>query len=145
QAERFDPARASLETFLNRVVCQAVAMLLRNRKRGKRGNGIVPLSLESDLTATGEGPKPLSHTVSLEDGARRLGTQSADPIARLEQTEAIQHALARMPERLRDICQRLMTGTVASVARELGMSRHQVRQAVEEARPYFERAGLENG
>lgn len=38
-----------------------------------------------------------------------------------------------------------MTGTVASVARELGMSRHQLRRAVEEARPYFEQAGLENG
>jgi transposase-like protein len=37
-----------------------------------------------------------------------------------------------------------MTGTVASVARELGISRHQVRQALEEARPYFEQAGPEN-
>ncbi len=144
KAERFDPARASLETFLDRVVSRAVAMLLRSRKRRKRGNGVLPLSLESDFTSTGEGLKPLSDTVSSEDVARRLGTQSADPFARLEQTEAVEYALARMPERLRDICRRLMTGTVASVARELGISRHQVHKAVEEARPYFEEAGLEN-
>ena len=143
-AERFDPARASLETFLDRVVSRAVAVLLRSRKRRKRGNGMQPLSLESDFTTTGEGLKPLSDTISSEDVARRLGTQSVDPMARLEETEAVESALARMPERLRYICRRLMTGTVASVARELDISRHQVRKAVDEVRPYLEEAGLEN-
>jgi len=143
KAERFDPARARLETFLDRVVSRAAAMLLRRRKRRKRGNGVLPFSLESDFTAVGKGLKPLSEAVSSEDVARRLGTQSEDPMARLEQTEAIEYALAQMPERLRDICRRLMTGTVASVARELGISRHQVRKVLEEARPYFEEAGLE--
>ena len=99
--------------------------------------------MENDYTPPGEGLKPLSDTVSREDVARRLGTQSEDPIARLDQTEAIESVLARMPERLRDICLRLMTDTVASVARQLGVSRHQVRKAVERARPYFEQAGLE--
>lgn len=144
QAERFDPARASLDTFLERVVSRAVAFLLRSRTRRKRAGGVLPLSLESDFTTTGEGLKPLSDTISSEDVARWLGTQSVDPMARMEQTEAIDSALARMPERLRDICRRLMTGTVASVARELGISRHQVRKVLEEARPYFEEAGLEN-
>jgi len=144
QAERFDPARARLETFLDRVISRAVAMLLRSRNRRKRGHGISPLSLENDYTPPGEELKPLSDTVSREDVARRLGTQSEDPIARLDQTEAIESVLARMPERLRDICRRLMTGTVASVARELGISRYQVRKALEEARPYFEEAGLQN-
>jgi len=144
QAERFDPARASLETFLDRVVSRAAAMLLRRSKRHKRASGCQPLSLESDFIATGEGLKPVSEVVSSEDVARRLGTQSADPIARLEQTEAVEYALAQMPERLRDICRRLMTGTVASVAHELGISRYQVRNALEEARPYFEQAGPEN-
>ena len=143
QAERFDPARASLDTFLDRVVSQGVAMLLRSRNRRKRGHGISPLSLENDYTPPGEELKPLSDTVSREDVARRLGTQSEDPIARLDQTEAIESVLARMPERLRDICLRLMTSTLASVARQLGVSRHQVRKAVERARPYFEQAGLE--
>ncbi|MGB4273904.1 MAG: sigma-70 family RNA polymerase sigma factor [Bacillota bacterium] len=143
KAKRFDPARARLETFLDRVVSQGVAMLLRSRNRRKRGHGISPLSLENDYTPPGEGLKPLSDTVSREDVARRLGTQSEDPIARLDQTEAIESVLARMPERLRDICLRLMTSTLASVARQLGVSRHQVRKAVERARPYFEQAGLE--
>ena len=142
KAKRFDPARARLETFLDRVVSQGVAMLLRSRNRRKRGNGISPLSLEN-VYITSEGCKPLSATVSQEDVARRLGTQSEDPIARLDQTEAIESVLARMPERLRDICLRLMTSTLASVARQLGVSRHQVRKAVERARPYFEQAGLE--
>lgn len=120
-------------------------MLLRSRNRRKRGNGVWPLSLENDYTSTGEGLKPLSDTVSSEDVARRLGRESEDPLSRLEQQEAIEHALAQMPEHLRDICRRLMTGTVASVARELGISRHQVRKALEEARAYFEQAGLETG
>ncbi len=143
QIERFDSTRASLKTFLDRIVSRAAAMLLRSRKRQKRGNGMQPLSLESDCTI-GDDLKSLSNTVSSKDVANRLGTLSEDSIARLEQTEAIDVAMAKMPERLRDICRRLMSGTVASVARELGISRHQVRQAIDEARHYFEEAGLEN-
>lgn len=137
QADRFDPARASPDTFLDRVVSQGVAMLLRSRNRRKRGHGISPLSLENDYTPTGDGLKPLSDTVSSKDVARRLGTQSADPIARLEQAEAVKAAMAKMAARLQAICRRRMTGAIAAIAREMGVSRYQVRKAIEEAKRYF--------
>ena len=144
QAARYDPARASLETFLGYVASRTAALLRRHKRRKCRGNGVVPLSLERDGTVTGERLTPLSETVSSADVGRRRGALGLDPIAQLEQTEAIADALARMPKRLRTVCQRLMVGTVASAAREMGMSRYEVHQALAEARPYFERAGLGN-
>jgi RNA polymerase sigma factor (sigma-70 family) len=144
QAERFDPLRASLETFLDRVVGRGVILLWRSRNRRKRGSGVTPCSLESQFLVTAEGRKPLGEVISSEDGARRMRTHVPDAMARSEETEAVEHALAQMPEWLREICRRLTTGTVASVARELGVSRHRIRRALAEARPYFEEAGLEN-
>jgi len=78
---RFDPQRASLETFLDRIVCSAAAMLLRRRWRQKRNHGLPTLSLESDCASTSEGPEPLAAAISPEDLTRRLGTVPADPLA----------------------------------------------------------------
>lgn len=142
-AEQFDPAKASLDTFIDRVVNTAVAMLVRARQRCKRGNGFAVQSLDQELAPSSDTPEPLAATVSADDLARRTGTKPADKAARREDAEAVEHALAQMPEEIRNLCRRLMGGTVASVARELGISRRQVRKVISKARPFFERAGFD--
>ncbi len=142
-AEQFDPAKASLDTFIDRVVNTAVAMLVRARQRRKRGNGFPVQSLDQELVPSSETPEPLAAAVSADDLARRTGTKPADETSRREDVEAIEHALAQMPEEIRDLCRKLMGGTVASVARDLGISRRQVRKIIELAKPFFERAGFD--
>jgi RNA polymerase sigma-70 factor (ECF subfamily) len=142
-AEQFDPAKASLDTFIDRVVNTAVAMLLRARQRHKRGNGFRTQSLDSVRAPRSETPEPLAAAVSADDLARRTGAEQHDETMRREDAEAVEHALAQMPEEMRDLCRRLMGGTVASVARDLGVSRRQVRKTVAAARPFFEQAGFD--
>lgn len=143
-AEQFDPAKASLDTFIDRVVNTAVAMLLRDRQRHKRGNGFRTQSLDSVRTPKSETPEPLAAAVSADDLARRTGAEQHDETLRREDAEAVEYALAQMPEEMRDLCRRLMGGTVASVARDLGVSRRQVRKAISEARPFLEQAGFDS-
>ncbi len=116
--DRFDPQLSHPHAFITMVVSRAVAMLLRRRWCRKRG--ATPLSLEGDFTSTGEGLN-----------------------AQLEQTEAVECALARMPDHLRDICRRLMAGqSKASIARELGMSRAALYGLLKDIRERFERSDL---
>ena len=49
-----------------------------------------------------------------------------------------------MPPKLQDICLRVMSSSAVAVARELGTSRRQIRNALDEAREYFRNAGFED-
>ncbi len=140
-AKRFDPAKASLDTFIDRVVNTAVAMLLRGRQRKRNGITQRMQSLSDELTPPDGKTEPLAATVSRDDLARRIGTEPIDETHVAETTEAVAAALRQMPADLRDLCRRLMGGTVTSVARDLGISRRQVRNRLQNARPYLEQAG----
>jgi RNA polymerase sigma-70 factor (ECF subfamily) len=142
-AEQFDPAKASLDTFIDRVVNTAVAMLVRARQRELRGNGSRVQSLDQELAPASGTPEPLATAISVDDLARRTGAVPRSETLVREDAEAVDHALAQMPEKMRDLCRKLMGGTVASVARDLGISRRQVRKVIRAARPFFERAGFD--
>jgi RNA polymerase sigma factor (sigma-70 family) len=118
KAEQFDPAKASLDTFIDRVVNMATAMILRARRRLNRSRGFQQ-SLNVDVAAAGKSPEPASAAICENDLARRTGVERRDEIERAEEAEAINQALDQMPEELRDICRRLMGGTIAAVARDL--------------------------
>lgn len=140
-ADQFDPAKSSLNTFIDRVVNSAVAMILRGRRRKKRADGFHAQSLDEPVQQNGHA-EPLGASVSDADRGRRTGTVPPDETARREDEEAVAHALQQMPEYIRDVCRRVMGGSISSAARELGTSRRQIRKALAKAQPYVERAGF---
>jgi len=139
---RFDPGRASLETFVSRVVDSAVATILRDRNRIKRGAGQAPASLDTPVTqADGAAASPRD-LLTEADSRRRTGTSPDEPVTVRDRAEAVERAVRGLPRDLREICRRLTCGAPASVARDLDMSRRQVRKAIEEIRRHFDDAGL---
>ncbi len=143
EAHRFDPERASANTFVDRVVNTGAAMILRRPYRQKRAAGEKALSLDSTKVAIdGESRKPLSQFVSDADLARRTGAAGNEDDARRDDRKAVAHALDAMPDNVRQVCRQVMGGNISTAARCLGMSRRQVRAALQAARPYFELAGF---
>ena len=141
RADAFDPAKASLDTFIDRVVNTAVGVILRNRQRLKRNTGGPVVSLD-DSGNDPTRPSSMAHGLSPEHLARRTGQEPRDPVAEQETTEAVEFALAQMPDDLREIARRLMSGTVYSVSQEMNISRRAVRKAVLGIRALLERAGF---
>jgi RNA polymerase sigma factor (sigma-70 family) len=144
RADGFNPAKASLNTFIDRVVNSAVAQIVRNRERLKRGKGGHVVSLDGEDSHRAR-PSPMSSGLSPEHLYRRIGVYPADPITVRETAEAVQAVLMRMPEDLREICLCLMNGTANSVACDMHISRRALRKACLVIREFLERAGLENG
>jgi RNA polymerase sigma factor (sigma-70 family) len=140
---RFDPAKASLETFIDLVVNQAVSSMLRRRQRLKRDKGTFIQSLDEPIPGCQENCT-LAETASPKDLARRMGRHLRDLASDHAVAEALAFALAQMPKQLQDITRRLMDGTVNSVAVDLGMSRRAVRRACQEIKTFLETAGLGN-
>ena len=72
---------------------------------------------------------------------RNRGTSASGP-DQAELIAAVIEAGHSLPAADREICRWLIDGTEASVACDLGISRRQVRNAIERIRVYFEAAGL---
>lgn len=142
QAEAFDPDRASIDTFIDRVVNSAVLMILRDRRRQKRANGFHTQSLDAAPQRSGPSSTAAGSDLSAEDRCRHRGAAPVNESQRAVDRDAAEHALDEMPAPLRDVCRRVMGGSISSAARELGRSRRQIRNALFEARAYFERAGF---
>ena len=143
EADRFDPKRASLNTFIDRVVNTAAGMIVRRPYRRKRAPGSRVLSLDAtSVSVSGDVKKPLAQYVSVLDLSQRIGAVPRDEAAHREDAEAIDHALNAMPEHVRDVCRRVMGGSIASASSELGTSRHCIREMLQAARPYLEQAGF---
>lgn len=144
QADAFDPDRASIDTFIDRVVHSGVLMILRDRHRQKRANGFHAQSIDApslrngDQSAANSGPDDT-------DRARHRGATPQDPRQLAEDQEATQSALKELPAPIHEVCRRVMGGSISLAARELGQSRRQIRNALAEARAYFERAGFGDG
>lgn len=142
-AEQFDPTKASLDTFIDRVVHTAAAMLVRiRRRRVEVWDGAEFESLDETSAAGSDQPEPKWEQVTQSDVCRRLGTEPVDEIRQREDGEAVARALSAMPRSQRQFCRKLLSRSVKSLSVELGVSRRQVRNRIAETRPVFVRFGL---
>jgi hypothetical protein len=143
QADRFDPSRASLDTFLDRVIGTSVAMIVRDRHRLKRRPASEGTSLDAPADES-ENSESMAAQVSYGDLSRRTGVESEDEHLIELRQKRVQEVLDQMPPEISDVCRRVMGGSVASAARELKTSRRQIQNALQAAAPYFERADLDD-
>lgn len=110
---RYDPSRASLRTFIERVIANRFASLLRARRR--------QLKVESF-----EG--------------QNLGTR--DGIPALEFRTDVQRVVGSLAERDRRLVLRMMAHSPTEASRSLGISRSTVYARIRRIRFVFQEAGL---
>lgn len=125
--DRFDPKQAHPNVFITTVVERSVAMMLRERRAKKRDGGIIT-SLDgcrTDDDCSTEPPDP-----------RCNGNEASDLVNDLADV------LAHLPEKLRDLAERLKHQSLSEAARELRMPRSTLQRYVHRLRRCFEDAGL---
>lgn len=120
----FDPERGTAEAFVNQVVSTRLISVLRKRNAQKRRGRTEPIgAAEERIVDRGW------------DGARchrqsDLGTD-------------LRAAMQKLTPRQREICDLLLRESVTPAARELGIPRSTLRDAVTKIRAVFRDAGLE--
>ncbi len=143
QAQHFDPARGSLNTFIARVVTSGVQMLVRERRRIKRcPAGVEIHSLEVKLEQLDGPPAPLWATISHADLQRRTGSASMSDAELYELVEGVASVMAILPPELQKVCKSLMERNRAETESELGMSRRGYEAAMGRIRQHFAQSGL---
>lgn len=144
QAEHFDPTRGALNTFIDRVVESAAAILARERKREKRlpADGVDVESLAKVVDQPDGPPAPLAALVSSDDLQRRTGVAPLTDAELFEVIEGVGCTIASLPPELQQLCRALMDRNKATTKRELGMSRRAFDVAMDLLRQHFAAAGL---
>jgi len=139
----YDPARGKWSTFCDRVVRTAVAAILRDRRRLKRGGGQHIQSLDQIVGSGPDGPHSLSEAINSDDRARRVGQTAAAEQDSVELSIDVAEVVAALPPYLQDLCRRLTDGPEASVARDLGVSRRTIRNGKARILERFKQAGFD--
>jgi RNA polymerase sigma-70 factor (ECF subfamily) len=140
QAHHFDPQRGSPNTFAARVINSNVAMLLRDRRRLKRGAGIPAASLERTVVSGDGETTSMAEQISSADLVRRMGL--GHPNEDTEKAAAVVQAFQSLSRDLQEVCLRLMDTPPAAVARDMNISRRELGNAIAQIRERFEKAGL---
>lgn len=131
---KYDPDKATLNTFIALVVERRVATLIRDRSTEKRSPDREECSLD-DPVLDADGRVVPRHETTPE---------AANDPARLRDLERdVAHVVAHLPDDLRAIALALAFGTQNSVGPELGFSRRAMAKAVEQLREIFRDAGLD--
>ncbi len=118
---KFDPAKASLNTFADRVVGRRICNLLRDRQAAMRDWRREAYSLDEEIEAD-EGSTVL-HEISQDEVDLRTGRYDRPEAARAHLQMDLEEVLAGLPPELRQVAGMLRTQSVAEVARELGIPR----------------------
>lgn len=141
KAHLFDPKRASLDTFADRVVNSSAKMILRGRRRLKRAAGFKTISLDSGTVQMNGKPVPVAETIDTDHRSGRTVEPPSEVLR--ENDEAVAQALAELTPHLADIAERLKNVSVAGLAREMGVSRRQLYSALRLIRARFEATGFD--
>lgn len=131
---RYDPSKASVDTFVARIVEHAVASLIRHRLADSRSPMHEECSL-NDPVLDADGRTVDRHETTPE------ATTDGSRLRDLERDMAL--VLARLPDELRPIALGLARGTPHAVGAELGLSRRAMTKAIEQIRDAFREAGLD--
>jgi RNA polymerase sigma factor (sigma-70 family) len=123
----FDPEQAHPNVYITTVIERAVAMILRERRAKKRDSGVVR-SLDQGQTKDGKSPEPVDPRPNDQEVFDLAGD--------------LAEVLARLPNDLRALAERLKSQSVSQAARELGVPRTTLQRQIQRLRQCFEDAGL---
>ena len=138
----FDPTRARVETFIARAINSCIAMILRDRRRDKRRIDVERVSLEGTELPGDNETFSLWGELSTDDLFRRTGKMPDDPVKAIDAQDAFAWAMDQLCADDREIAALVMEHGKAGAARERGVSRRQIDNALQRMRRHFELAGL---
>lgn len=139
---KWDAAQAQLKTFVSRIVDHKIATLITAQKAGIRNYRDRGHSLNAPLVPEDDESVERGEIIDLDDYLLRTGKASR-PLAELDDLRIdVWRVIDRLPPRLRDLCERLRTQTVAEISRDTGIPRGTIYELVTKLRVIFEKAGL---
>jgi RNA polymerase sigma-70 factor (ECF subfamily) len=141
RAPSFDAEQSHWNAFVVTVVERCAASLLRDKRAEKRDHRRV-CSLSSIVGHDKKAPVELGATLSQRESDARCNRESMTDLELTQLATDISSALEHAPVALQKLAGLLKSHTVSATARELGVPRTTLYEAIRHLRRRFESAGL---
>ncbi len=140
---KFDPARASYNTFVNCVTERKCAKLIRHRRQEMRDYQRRSCSLDDRVEGAYGGTVARAETVDQDELDIRTDKRGRSREEQNQLRTDVSFALSKLPDDLRRIAECVMgTRTLVEAARQLGMQRTTFYKALGRLQAHFKSAGL---
>lgn len=124
---KYDPSKATINTFADRVVGRRICNLLRHRQTEMRDHRREAFSLNEEIE-TEAGSVEIIETVSQDEIDLRTGRYNRPAAERAHLEIDLNVVLIGLPPDLRRVADMLRTQSVTEVARDLGIPRRTFRE-----------------
>lgn len=141
----FDPARASLRTYVSHVLDGIASDFNRSRKREKRDYRLELYSLNECIDDGEGGRVGRGELVSQDEHNFRLGNYTSPATEREDMRLDVWVVVCELPPHLKDVAKLLMKYSISETARRLGLHRDTIhRDRIPKLREFFEERGLKD-
>lgn len=138
----FDASKGSKISFIQMVVTRRCSNIIKEIETMKRGQGEKPSSLNQLLYNDTDGDAiELIEAISSDEGLWGNAYFGWDQLS-ADLRSDLQKAISTLPEDLQVICEKLKTMTVTDVAKDIGIPRSNVNNAIVKLREIMGKAGL---
>lgn len=120
---KFDPSKATYNTFVARVVERKVSKMIRHRLQKGRDYRREEYSLNAEFSDRFGKRHQHAQMIGGEKGKRHLGREARSEIEQVELEMDVAAVLVDLPPDLRQVAEMLTTMPVAQVAQALGVPR----------------------
>jgi len=125
---QFDPAKATYNTFVARLVERKISNLLRDRQAEMRDHRREVCSLNEEIDTGEDEPVQRLTTISQDDQDIRTGKYARPAEERAHHQRDMESVRDGLTPELRQVAEMLQTKSVSQVARELGIPRRTFRE-----------------
>ncbi len=144
QLPKYDPARSSKATFVDRVLGNAVRDLIRRRKSECRDYSMCQTSLDQPAYPGNEGYETIGDTISEAQSASGISWNRQNNIDMINLQIEVKRIMSKLDEELQAICIGLSANmTPTEIAKELGICRQSFYVHKSKIRKVFEDAGMQ--
>ena len=142
---KFDPAKATYNTFVARLVERKICNLLRDRQAEMRDHRREVCSLNEEIDTGEDEPVQRLTTISQDEQDIRTGKYARPAEERAHLQLDMDSVLDGLTPELRQVAEMLQTKSVSQVARELGIPRRTFREKhLAQLREVFAAKGMDD-
>ena len=143
---KFDPNKATCNTFVSRLAERKISNLIRHRTQEMRDFRCEEGSIHDVVESGDSGDEKVERieTVTQDEQDFRLGKHIRSAQERRDLKLDIPLVLSKLPPELREPAELLQTMSITAAARELGIARSTLYDRIARLRHIFEDAGLNN-
>ena len=139
---KYNPAKAKLSTFTDRVVAHCIATIIEARKAAKRDYRECDCSLNDPITFEDGDEGELGDTVACETYLRRPSPASDAQLNRRDMAIDVTALIARLSHEQQRLCSLLQEHTVLEISAICQIPRGTLYDRIKEIRIIFEDAAL---